>query len=227
MSKPYTYLSHLVHQEAIKVKKHLYPLIGLLMTFNVQAAPGTYTEGKEFIALQKTVHDAPVALEYFSFYCPSCYRYDEIMKIAEHVEKVLPDDVALTQYHASFMGPLGEDLTHAWSVAILLNIEDKIKPLMFDAVQKKQSINTAEDIRAVFINAGVSASDYDSAWNSFAVKSLTAKQKAIAEALELHGVPAMFVNGKYQVNPKGLNNRDVNSFVQHYADTVRFLLAMK
>ncbi|MDU5728204.1 MAG: DsbA family protein [Citrobacter freundii] len=112
----------------------------------------------------------------------------------------------------------------AWSVAMLLNVQDKVKPLLFDAVQKKQTVKTADDIRNVFISAGVSASDYDAAWNSFAVKSLTAKQQEMAKAVDLTGVPAIFINGKYMINPKGLKSDDLNSFVKSYADTVRYLI---
>lgn len=204
------------------MKKYLLPLIGLLFTVSTQAA--TFTDGKQFISLEKPVATAPAALKFFSFYCPSCYQYDEVFKVTDNVKKVLPADVKLTEYHVDFLGPLGQDMTHAWSVAILLNVQDKVKPLLFDAVQKKQTIKTADDIRNVFINAGVSASDYDTAWNSFAVKSLTAKQQEMAKAVDLKGVPAIFINGKYMINPKGLKSDDLNSFVQNYADTVRFLI---
>ena len=70
----------------------------------------------------------------------------------------------------------------------------------------------------------MSASDYDAAWNSFAVKSLTAKQQELVKAVDLKGVPAIFINGKYMINPKGLNSDNVNAFVQNYAETVRFLI---
>lgn len=205
------------------MKKYLLPLIGLMFTVSAQAA--TFTEGKEFIALDKTVSSAPAALEFFSFYCPSCYQYDEVIEVTGNVKKALPADVKLTQYHVEFLGPLGQEMTHAWSVAMLLNVEDKVKPLLFDAVQKKQTIKTTDDIREVFIRAGVSASDYDAAWNSFAVKSLTAKQQEMAKAVDLKGVPAIFIKGKYMINPKGLDAANVTSFVQHYADTVRFLIS--
>lgn len=206
----------------MEMKKYLLPLIGLLFTVSTQAA--TFTDGKQFISLEKPVATAPAALKFFSFYCPSCYQYDEVFKVTDNVKKVLPADVKLTEYHVDFLGPLGQDMTHAWSVAILLNVQDKVKPLLFDAVQKRQTIKTADDIRNVFINAGVSASDYDAAWNSFAVKSLTAKQQEMAKAVDLKGVPAIFINGKYMINPKGLKSDDLNSFVQNYADTVRFLI---
>lgn len=204
------------------MKKYLLPLIGLLFTVSAQAA--TFTDGKEYITLEKAVPSAPAALKFFSFYCPSCYQYDEVLEVTDNVKKALPENVKLTEYHVDFLGSLGADMTHAWSVAILLNVEDKVKPLLFDAVQKKQSIKTADDIRNVFIQAGVNASDYDAAWNSFAVKSLTAKQQELAKAVDLKGVPAIFINGKYMINPKGLKSDNVNTFVQNYAETVRFLI---
>ncbi|MDI5349381.1 DsbA family protein, partial [Salmonella enterica subsp. enterica serovar Kentucky] len=41
--------------------------------------------------------------------------------------------------------------------------------------------------------------------NSFVVKSLVAQQEKAAADLQLQGVPAMFVNGKYQINPQGMD----------------------
>lgn len=209
--------------EYMEMKKILLPLLGLFFTVSVQAA--TFTDGKEYISLEKPVASAPAALKFFSFYCPSCYQYDEVLEVTDNVKKVLPNDVNLTEYHVDFLGPLGPEMTHAWSVAMLLNVENKVKPLLFDAVQKKQTVKTADDIRNVFIRAGVSASDYDAAWNSFAVKSLTAKQQELAKAMDLKGVPAIFIKGKYMVNPKGLKSDNVNAFVQNYVDTVRFLFS--
>ena len=57
------------------------------------------------------------------------------------------------------------------------------------------------------------------------LKSLTAKQQEMAKAVDLTGVPAIFINGKYMINPKGLKSDDLNAFVQNYADTVRFLIS--
>lgn len=46
----------------------------------------------------------------------------------------------------------------------------------------------------------------------------------MAKAVDLTGVPAIFINGKYMINPKGLKSDDLNSFVKSYADTVRYLI---
>ena len=83
------------------------------------------------------------------------------------------------------------------------------------------------DIRQVFIDAGVKAEEYDAAWNSFVVKSLVAQQEKAAADLQLQGVPAMFVNGKYAINMQGMDTSSMDKFVQEYADTVKFLVEKK
>lgn len=50
--------------------------------------------------------------------------------------------------------------------------------------------------------------------------------KAAAD-VQLRGVPAMFVNGKYQLNPQGMDTSNMDVFVQQYADTVKYLSEKK
>ncbi len=69
--------------------------------------------------------------------------------------------------------------------------------------------------------------EYDAAWNSFVVKSLVAQQEKAAADLQLQGVPAMFVNGKYQIDQRGMDGSSLDAFVKSYADTVKFLVEKK
>lgn len=108
-----------------------------------------------------------------------------------------------------------------------LGVEDKITSPMFEAVQKTQTVQSVADIRDVFISAGVKGEEYDAAWNSFVVKSLVAQQEKAAADLQLQGVPAMFVNGKYQVNQQGMDGSSLDAFVKDYADTVKYLVEKK
>ncbi|HAG01878.1 MAG TPA: protein disulfide oxidoreductase DsbA, partial [Leclercia adecarboxylata] len=126
-----------------------------------------------------------------------------------------------------FLGPLGKDLTQAWAVAMALGVEDKITAPMFEAVQKTQAVQTTADIRKVFVDAGIKGEEYDAAWNSFVVKSLVAQQEKAAADLQLRGVPAMYVNGKYQLNMQGMDTSSMDIFVQQYADTVKYLVEKK
>ncbi len=133
----------------------------------------------------------------------------------------------MTKYHVEFLGPLGKQLTQAWAVAMALGVEDKITQPMFEAIQKTQTVQTPDDIRKVFVNAGVAGEEYDAALNSFVVKSLVAQQEKAAEDLQLRGVPAVFVNGKYMVKNDGLDTSSMDVYVKQFADVVKFLTEQK
>ncbi|EKT61021.1 periplasmic protein disulfide isomerase I [Providencia sneebia DSM 19967] len=133
----------------------------------------------------------------------------------------------MERYHVDFLGPLGAKLTQAWAVAIVLNVEDKVTPILFEGIQKTQSIHSPEDIRNAFIKAGVSGEEYDAALNSFVVKSLVAKQQNAAQDLKLRGVPAMFVDGKYQIRNNGISVDNAEDYAKEFSNVVNFLVNKK
>lgn len=200
-------------------------LVGMVMAFSASAAQ--FTDGTQYQTLNKPVTGEPQVLEFFSFYCPHCYQFEEIYHVPQAVKKALPEGTKMTRYHVEFLGPLGKQLTQAWAVAMALGVEEKITPLMFEGVQKTQTVQTPDDIRNVFIKAGVSGEDYDAALNSFVVKSLVVQQQKAAEDLALRGVPAMFVNGKYMIKNDGMDTSSMDIYVKQYADVVKFLLTQK
>lgn len=207
------------------MKKIWLALVGIAMAFGASAAQ--FSEGDQYVKLDKSVTNEPQVLEFFSFYCPHCYEFEEVYHVSDAVRKGLPEGVKMTKYHVEFLGPLGKQLTQAWAVAMALGVADKITQPMFEAVQKTQSVQSPEDIRNVFIKAGVSAADYDGALNSFVVKSLVVQQEKAAEDLQLRGVPAIFVNGKYMVKNDGLDTSSMDSYVQQFSHVVNFLLKQK
>lgn len=148
------------------MKKIWLALAGLVLAFSASAAQ--YEDGKQYTTLEKPVAGAPQVLEFFSFFCPHCYQFEEVLHISDNVKKKLPEGVKMTKYHVNFMGgDLGKDLTQAWAVAMALGVEDKVTVPLFEGVQKTQTIRSASDIRDVFINAGIKGEEYDAAWNSF------------------------------------------------------------
>lgn len=50
------------------MKKYLLPFVALLLSFGAQAA--SYSDGKEFVSLKKTVQDAPPCLSSSPFIAP-------------------------------------------------------------------------------------------------------------------------------------------------------------
>ncbi|QCR37699.1 thiol:disulfide interchange protein DsbA [Nissabacter sp. SGAir0207] len=207
------------------MKKIFLALVGMVLAFSASAAQ--FTSGDQYVTLDKPVSGEPKVLEFFSFYCPHCYQFENVYHISETIKKNLPSDVKVTKYHVEFLGPLGKEMTQAWAVAMALGVEEKVTPLMFDAVQKTQTVQTADDIKKVFLQAGVTAEQYDSAWNSFVVKSMVVQQEKAAADMELRGVPSVFVNGKYLVKNDGLDMSSMDIYAKQFSDVVNFLLTQK
>ncbi|AYA41912.1 thiol:disulfide interchange protein DsbA [Xenorhabdus nematophila] len=207
------------------MKKFWLALVGTLMAFNVSAAG--FSEGKQYVDLKDPVANQPQVVEFFSFYCPHCYQFENVYHVPATVEKNLPAGVTHERYHVSFLGPLGDALTDAWAVAIVMKIEDKVTPILFDGIQKTRTINSKDDIRNAFIKAGVTGEDYDAALNSFIVQSVAAKERQAAKDFALRGVPAVFVNGKYQVNNGGIEAASALEYGKGFSDVVNYLLTKK
>ena len=141
-------------------------------------------------------------------------------KIPQQVAETLPKDVKFKQYHVNFLGRQSENLTRAWALAMALGAESKVKAPLFEAAQK-DALKSMDDIRAIFLSNGITAEQFDGGINSFAVNGLVNKQVNAAEQFKVHGVPDFYVNGKFRVNPEGLNYDD---FVKDYVQTVKGLL---
>ncbi|EYU14588.1 thiol:disulfide interchange protein DsbA [Photorhabdus aegyptia] len=207
------------------MKKLWLALVGMMMAFSASAA--NFTEGKQYTELKPPAADQPQVLEFFSFYCPHCYQFEEIFKVPQTVKQYLPEGTKLVRYHVDFLGPLGKELTTAWAAAMAMGVEDKVTPVLFEGIQNTLTIKTPNDIRNAFIKAGVTAEDYDAAMSSFVVKSLVVKQQKAAQDLQLRGVPAMFVNGKYMVKNDGIDATSADNYGKSYSDVVNFLLNQK
>lgn len=189
------------------MKKVLLALIGMVMAFSVSASD--IEEGKQYTTLSRAETEHPQVVEFFSFYCGACFQFDQRYKVSQKIKESLPEDVEYHKYHVSFMGgEVGMMLTQAWGVAIVLKVEEQVKPLIFEGVQVKRNINSLKDIRDIFIKAGVTGEQFDEMYDSFVVKSLLSKQLQEAENMDLRAVPAIYANGKYMVKLDGIESID-------------------
>lgn len=179
------------------------------------------TLNKEYVEINQAPVTQKEVVEFFSFYCPHCYNFEEVYEIPKGIKEQLSKDIKLTQYHVSFLGKNGKLLTQAWSLAMALGVEDKVRRPLFDAVQKNNAIHSMEDIKKVFVANGISEEQFDNGINSFLVNGLTTKQENLAETFSVKGVPSFFINNKYEIKSEGFSDSKSNAeFIHRYIDTV-------
>lgn len=204
--------------------KSTFIALSALFAVNSTALAADPVEGKEYISVKQAPSAQKEVLEFFSFYCPHCYDFELTYKIPSQIKAKLPEGAKLVQYHVNFLGRQSEHLTRAWAFAMAQGVEDKVKTALFEGAQK-DAFKSMDDIKAVFVANGISATDFDNGINSFAVNGLVNKQVQAAEDFKIQGVPAFFVNEQYQMNLEGFSDsKSTNDFIQRYVDAVTFLI---
>ncbi len=88
------------------MKKVWLALAGMILAFSASAAQ--ITDGKQYITLDKPIAGEPQVLEFFSFYCPHCYQFEEVLHVSDNVRQKLPEGTKMTKYHVEFLGSAGQ-----------------------------------------------------------------------------------------------------------------------
>lgn len=195
----------------------------LLVVFSSNAI-SAIKEGKQYTELKQPVAAASKVIEFFSFYCGPCYQFTEQYPVSEGINLILPTGEKVTKYHVSVMGKLGNELTQAWAIAMVMGKSDAVEKPLFEAVQKKRSLNSVADIKVIFAEAGVTPAEYESAQNSLVVKALVARQEAAMNQFAVSGTPSFYVNGRYQINNAGIKAATPEEYVTEFANVVSELL---
>lgn len=180
-------------------------------------------EGKEYITLIHPVASQPKVVEFFSFYCSSCYQFVENYPVADAINRILPKGETVTKYHVSMMGPLGNELTEAWAIAMVMDKTHDVEKPLFEAVHNQKLKNVA-DIQEVFAKAGIDAATYQQAQQSLLVKVAIARQKAAIVSFGVKGTPTFYVNGKYQIHNAGIAITTPQAYANNFAEVVHALL---
>lgn len=176
-----------------------------------------YTEVKTPFKTEKSV------IEFFSFYCPHCYKQEPVMK---NLIANLPSDVIFKKNHVDGMPgknlEIEQALTKALITADILKVKQQITPAIFDYIHKnKANFNSIKDIKNIFLLIGIKEQNFDKTFNSFAVKTQFNKAQLKTAVLRKQGVttvPTVIINGKYKVETHKISNQS------QYNDLVIYLL---
>ncbi|MCW8832072.1 MAG: thiol:disulfide interchange protein DsbA/DsbL [Colwellia sp.] len=213
-----------------KIQQHFIVIFMLLTAFSASACAEKYTEGKQYTKVSETASTKAEVREYFSFYCPHCFKFEPFM---EDLKKQLPEGVSFERNHVDFLRAASPKiqamLTKSVVVAEQLGMDKKLIGAIFKYIHVQRAVITSEkDIRNIFVLNGADGEKFDKLMKSFSVnsraKSMKKHQETMAKKRAITGVPAVIVNGKYRINAQEL---DKNNFEQDYQNLVAYLLTLK
>jgi thiol:disulfide interchange protein DsbA len=149
--------------------------------------------------------DKVEVIEFFWYGCPHCYDFEPIL---ESWAKKLPANVDFIRIPAAF-SDLWAKHAKAFYVAQALGVIDQVHADFFDAVQnKRQKLETEEQLAAFFTAHGVKEADFREAYNSFLVDTKVRQAAVTPARYGVTGVPVLIVNGKYKVDGKSAGSHE-------------------
>ena len=87
--------------------------------------------------------------------------------------------------------------------AEVLGVLETMGPVLFKAMNvDRKRLQSEDEIRELFVANGVSAQDFDKAFESFGVDSMVRQATARARAAKISGTPSLMVEGKYRVSAR-------------------------
>ena len=174
-------------------------LAGLMVLAGSSALAADLTEGVQYKTLRPAVptNVAPgkvEVVEVFWYACGHCYLLEP--RLAAWEKKGKPANVQLVRMPAMWNDVVK---THA---RLFYTIEVLGKPQLHDEAFREINVkgnrmDTPEKIEAFFVAHGVSKSDFQKAFSSFAVESKVLHAEDLNRRYKITGTPTIVVNGKY------------------------------
>lgn len=198
------------------MKKYLLIVLAFVFAPLVSAA-ADFKEGVEYTVVKKNASNKPVVTEFFSYVCPHCYSFQPLMK---ELEQRNPE-VQFNKVPVAFLGKdMGPVLQRAYGAAVLLKVENTLTPVMFDQIHNQKNMpKNINDVKAIFVENGVTEKDFDGVINSFALNGMVAKFDKTTDKFDVHGTPTVIVNDKYELNMSEIGSAD------RFYEVVNYLLA--
>ena len=99
------------------MKKIAVLFIAMVFSTMASAIPLRFEEGKHYEVVGKIASATPNVTEYFSFYCPHCYKFEGIVR---SLEESLPKGVKFKKSHVDFMRSASPETQRALSRAMVV-----------------------------------------------------------------------------------------------------------
>ena len=158
--------------------------------------PGTHYRPLVTPVATSTGDDKIEVVEVFWYGCPHCYSLEPT------VEKWLenkPDNVEFVLI-PGVLGKRWELDARVYYAAEVLGVLDKIHKPYFDAIHlEKRRMRNKEQVADFFVDLGVDKEAFLKTFDSFAVETKLRRSQQLVKRYKIRGVPAVIVNGKYEV----------------------------
>ncbi len=170
------------------------------IAFTSMAMAADFQAGKDYtVVANPTKIEVPGKIEvreFFWYGCPHCFKLEPHMQAWL---KKIPSDVRFVRSPAA-MNPVWEQGARGYYVSEALGVRKKTHLPLFHAIHEgNQQIFDQKSQAKFFTKYGIPEAKFNSMFNSFAITAKVAQSNKLGQQLQLTGVPAVVVNGKYVI----------------------------
>lgn len=184
-------------------------LLSLCLLFSVNiflakivVADSQFVAGDHYQVVAAQESEQPTLEMFFSYGCPACYQSESFIQRL----RVNYPQLTIKLIPVSF-NPGWDLYAKAFFIADKLNVMDKIHSKLFHYVhEEKKQITTEEQLKAFFVDSGVTRTDYNAVANSYWLNTQIRLSKQKTKKNKVLSAPSFLVNERYLLNSKVLAN---------------------
>ena len=184
------------------MKKHLSGwLAAIVLTLLSFSAQAQLAVGRDYVAIEPAQPtDNPAKIEVIEFFSYACSHCNDLNPYVAKWSARLPADVAFRRVPVSFNQPFYQLMARFYYALEAIGELNRLDAAVFNAIHEK-GLKLIDDRSVLeWVTAqGVDAKTFSDAYNSFGVMSKIKRAEQLAQASKIRGVPAMVVDGRYQV----------------------------
>lgn len=168
----------------------------------VFSAENQFVAGKDYDIISNKQSEEPMIEEFFNYACGACFSTEQFvtnLKKKHPKLKVQPVPVELRDSWKIY--------AEAYYIGEKLGVLDKSHGKLFEFIHiQKKRLNNKSDMKAFFLELGVTAKDYDGIANSYWLNTQLRKAKQRAIKSQVISTPVFLVNKKYKINSKAIGS---------------------
>ena len=159
-----------------------------------------FQAGKDYIVLPAASQQntGTEVVEFFSYGCPACYRTEQPLEqwLNSRKGQFVFERVPVV-FH-----PEWKIYAQAYYIAKALSLNEKLSPLLFEAVQKHRNpLSSSKEMIDFFVKQGVKRDLVESAFNdSTQIDLEIAQGMRLMGSYQIRSVPSFVINGKYRTD---------------------------
>jgi len=146
-----------------------------------------------------SMYPAPVALEFFSYGCSSCYAFEPYL---QQWLKTLPRSVTVELVPVTFFKPGWYAYAKTFYVLKDMHKVTTLGPVLYEAVhQQGKNLSTETELATFFTRYGISRNQFMSRYDSTQVSDQVIQAQRLANQFHVQYTPTIVVNYRYRTNP--------------------------